>query len=80
MAITLSKEQRKRSIASIKKYFEDNIEEIGDLKATLLLDFCLKEIGPSVYNQAIADAQGYFQDKLSDLDATCYEAEFGYWE
>lgn len=80
MAMTLSDEQRKRSIASIRRYFAENIEEIGDLKASLLLDFYLKEIAPCIYNQAIADAQSYLQDKLSDLDATCYEVEFGYWE
>ena len=61
-------------------YAEENLdEEIGDLKATLFLDFCLREIGPSVYNQAIADAQIYLQERLIDLDGVCKQLEFGYW-
>jgi uncharacterized protein (DUF2164 family) len=80
MAITLSDDARQRLTASIKRYFAENMgEEVGDLKTSLLLDFCLKEIGPSIYNQAIADAQAYFQDKAADLDGTCYEPEFAYW-
>jgi uncharacterized protein (DUF2164 family) len=80
LAIKLTKETEKKLIASIKRYAEENLdEEIGDLKATLFLDFCLREIGPSVYNQAIADAQTYLQERLIDLDGVCKQAEFGYW-
>lgn len=53
---------------------------IGDLKASLLLDFVLKEIGPSVYNQAVADAQARMAEMVDEIDGTCYEPEFGYWE
>lgn len=35
-------------------------EEIGDLQADLLLDYVLGEIGPTVYNRAIADFKGVF--------------------
>ena len=80
MAITLSQETRKRLIASLKRYAAENLdEEIGDLKAGLLLDYCLAEIGPLVYNQAIADAQSYFTDRVADLEGVCHEAEFGFW-
>jgi len=71
---------KQRMIASIKRYSAENMEEeIGELKAELLLDFFLKEIGPSIYNQAIADAQAYFQEKTGDLDGSCFQPEFGYW-
>ncbi len=81
MAIELPKETEKKLIASIKRYFAEEMEdEIGDLKAKLLLDYCLEEIGPSIYNQAITDAQVYMQDKVTDLDVSIYEAEFGYWK
>ncbi len=81
MAIRLHKETEQRLLESIKRYFLEQLEQdIGDLKATLLLDYFVKEIGPSIYNQAIADAQAQLQDKLADLDATCYEPEFGYWK
>ena len=80
MAIKLTNETEKRLIASIKRYAEENLDEdIGDLKASLFLDFCLREIGPSVYNQAIADAQTYLQERLIDLDGVCKQTEFGYW-
>jgi len=80
MTIRLQKETHDQLIASIKRYFAENIEsDIGDLKAAMLLEFCVKEIGPSIYNQAIADAQTYFQDKAAELAGLRYEAEFDYW-
>ena len=70
MAITLSPEHKKQLLASIKRYFVEHLDEdIGDLKAGLLLDYCLKEIGPVIYNKAIADAQAYFQERAVDLEA-----------
>jgi uncharacterized protein (DUF2164 family) len=80
MTIKLKKQIKQKSIESIKRYFKESIgEEIGDLKASLFLDFCLQEICPSVYNQAIADAQSYLNDRVDDLDGTLYEPEFDYW-
>ena len=80
MAITLSPEAKKELLGSIKRYVAENFEEdIGDLKAGMLLDYVLKEIGPSVYNQAIADAQAYFVARTQDLEAVCFEKEFTYW-
>jgi hypothetical protein len=47
MAIKISPETRQRLIASLKRYAAENLdEELGDLKAGLLLDYCLTEIGP----------------------------------
>lgn len=76
-SITLSDPARKQAIASLRAYFTANMdEEIGDLKAGLLLDFILSELGPSVYNQAIADARAFFEERTSDLAAICYRDEF----
>jgi uncharacterized protein (DUF2164 family) len=81
MTIELSQDVQKPLIASIKRFFAEKLDdEIGELKASLLLDFCLREIGPCIYNQAIADAQVFMQDKVADLDSSCYEPEFGYWQ
>ena len=80
MAIRIPPETRKRLVASIKRYAAENLDaEIGDLKAGLLLDYCLQEIGPAVYNQAIADAQSYFTGRVADLEGVCHEAELPYW-
>ena len=80
MAIKLERNAEQRALALIKRYFTENMDdEVGDLKAKLLLDFFLGEIGPIVYNSEIADAQAYFQGQVADLEGSCYEAEFGYW-
>ena len=81
MAIRLPKHAQHQALSSIKRFVLETLEEdIGDLKASLFLDFCLKEIGPSIYNRAVADAQASMQDKIADLDGTCYEPEFAYWK
>lgn len=80
MTIKLQPETQARFIASIKRYFAENLdEEIGELKASLLLEFVLREIGPSVYNRAVADAQARIQDAALELDSACYEPDPGYW-
>ena len=80
MTISLPDDARKQSIASIKRYFAEELDQdIGELKADLLLEFILKEIAPTVYNGAIADAQAYLRDRLADLDGACAAPEFAYW-
>jgi len=80
MPIKLPPETVKQLQASIKRYFSEELEQdIGDLKAGMVLDYVVKEVGPSVYNQAISDAQAYFQERVTDLDGVCFEKEFGYW-
>jgi uncharacterized protein (DUF2164 family) len=81
MPIVLSPDATRQLQASIKRFTAEHLdEEIGDLKAALFLDFCLAEIGAVVYNQAIADAQTYFQARTTDLDSVCYQQEFTYWK
>ncbi len=81
MAIKLNKDAEERLIASLQRYCGENLdEEVGELKARLLLDFCVREIGPSIYNQAILDAQAAMQDKVAEIEHTCYETEFPYWQ
>jgi uncharacterized protein (DUF2164 family) len=76
-ALSLPDGARKQAIAAIQQHFAENMDErIGDLKAGLLLDFVLSEIGPSIYNQAIADARTFFDERSSDLGAICYYDEF----
>lgn len=72
---------KKQAIASIQRYFAENLdEEIGDLKAALVLDYFLAEHGPVIYNQAIADAKQFFDERAADLGALCYHAEFPFWD
>ena len=81
MRVKLSDQRRADLIQAIQRYFREHFnEDIGELKASLLLDFCLREIGPSIYNRAIADAQMHLQEKVTDLDGACFAPEFGYWK
>jgi len=80
MSIELGKDARKEAIASIERYFRENMEEpIGNLAAGALLAFFLEEIGPAIYNRAVADAQERMQARVSELDIEVHEEEFGYW-
>jgi uncharacterized protein (DUF2164 family) len=80
MSIELSTQARAEAIASIQQYFDRNLPEpIGELPAGLLLDFFVQEIGPAIYNKAIADAQARLSLRVADLSGELYEDEFQYW-
>jgi uncharacterized protein (DUF2164 family) len=80
MSMELSKEARADAIASIQQYFERNMPEpIGELPAGLLLNFFVEEVGPAIYNKAIADAQARLAVRVADLSGELYEDEFQYW-
>jgi uncharacterized protein (DUF2164 family) len=80
MTIELTKEARAEAIASIERYFAENMEErIGNIAAGALLGFLLEEIGPSIYNKAVADVQEKLQMRVGELDLEVHEDEFQYW-
>ena len=80
MSIELSKQARAEGVASIQRYFERNMPEpVGELPAGLLLNFFVEEIGPAIYNKAIADAQARLTVRVADLSGELYEEEFQYW-
>jgi uncharacterized protein (DUF2164 family) len=79
-SIELTRQARVDAIASLRRYFEENLPEpIGELPAGLLLNFFLEEVGPVIYNQAVRDAQARLQQRVSDLDGELYADEFTYW-
>lgn len=81
MAVGLDADAEALMLASIRRFFLDELEEdIGDLKAGAVLDFFIREIGPSVYNQAIADAQRAMERAVEDLAGVTYQPEFDYWK
>lgn len=80
MAIELSKDIRKEALASLERYFRENMDDpIGNVAAGVLLGFFLEEIGPAIYNQAVADVQERLQARLADLDYEVHEEPFAYW-
>ena len=80
MTIEINDHNRQGLIASIQRYFQENMDEpIGNIQAAALLNFFIAEIAPSVYNQAIADAQLRLQARIAELDIECHADEFGFW-
>ena len=79
MTIEISKEARTQAVTSIERYFRENMEEkIGNVAAGLL-SFFLEELGPIVYNRAVADMQERLQARIMELDIEVHEEEFQYW-
>lgn len=76
MEIKLNEDRIKLLTEKTQVYFRNEQDEtIGELKAEMLVEFFIKEIGPHIYNQAINDAYAFIQDKLIDLESTLYAPE-----
>jgi uncharacterized protein (DUF2164 family) len=79
MRIRLSDERRLRVLDALKQYYADHFDEpLSDFRAEGLLDFCVAELGPAMYNQGVRDACGALQEKLADLEGEVYEPERPY--
>ena len=80
MTIELSAEQRKEAVASIERYFREHMDEkIGNIAAGGLLGYFLEELGPVVYNRAVADVQERLQARVAEVDIEVHADEFAYW-
>ena len=80
MTIELPDASRQTAVASIQRYFQENMDEpIGNITAGALLAFFIEEIGPLVYNKAVADVQQRLQARIMEVDLEVYEDEFPYW-
>lgn len=81
MTVKLNSETQEYLLGSIRRFFLEELDsDIGDLKAGLVLDFFVNEVAPSVYNQAIADAQSTLEQSVADLSGVRFEPEFDYWK
>ena len=85
MEIELTKEDRALAIASLERYFKEHFAEqfeqrLGNIQAGALLNFFLEEVGPCVYNQAVAEVQDRLQLRVSEVDIECHADAFGYWQ
>ncbi len=81
MTIELPKDIRAQAVASIERYFRENMDEpIGNVAACGLLNYFLEEIGPVVYNQAVADVQERLQARVLEVDLEVHEEPFEYWK
>jgi uncharacterized protein (DUF2164 family) len=76
MRIRLSDDRRASLVEAIKRYFDEEFDDaVSDFRASGLLDFFIRELGPAVYNQGVRDACGYLQQKLNDIEGEVYEPE-----
>ncbi len=76
MRIKLDEERKAEISRALMGYFSAEFDEqLSEFRARELVDFMLRQIGPSQYNQAIQDARKYMSDKLDDLDTEFFEPE-----
>jgi len=80
MTIELTKQDREQAILSIQRYFQENLDtHLGNVAAGGLLSFFTDEVGPSIYNKGVRDAQERIQACAAELDFEVHEEEFSYW-
>ena len=80
MGVEIPKQARADAVASIERYFQDQLEQrIGNIAASALLGFFLEEVGPLVYNQAVADVQERLLQRVEELDIELHQVAFAYW-
>jgi len=67
-AIIVPQEKREEMLTAIKQYYsEAQGEEIGDLRAILLLDFVTEYLAPEFYNQGVSDACQFMNEMVEDV-------------
>ena len=76
MRIKLSDERKSALLAILTDFYSEYFDEnLSVYRAESLLNFFIKQLGPPIYNQAIADARAFIIEKLEDLDVEYYEPE-----
>lgn len=81
MPIALTKDQETQIVASLQRYFREELDqEISTMRSRFLLEYIMDEIAPIAYNRAIKDAEAYFRAKLEDLPGSCFAPEFNHSE
>lgn len=74
--IALSDERKKKILLLLEGfYLQEFDQELSSFQAERLLEFFVRNLGPSLYNQAIADARAAMQEKIDDLDSEFYWPE-----
>jgi uncharacterized protein (DUF2164 family) len=80
MPIELTKQSKAEALASLERYFSEVMDQrIGNIAAGALLNYFMEEVGPVIYNQAVADVQERLALRVQELDIEIHEDEFPYW-
>lgn len=74
--IELAQERRDALVAHLQTLFSTEFDEdLSVFRAGEVVDLMLKTLGPTVYNQAVADVRAHLQVKLDDLDGEVHIEE-----
>ena len=74
--IELPKETREALAKALSRYLKDELDvEVKGFDAVFLADFAVEALGPSIYNQALADAQALLARKLEEMGEALYQLE-----
>jgi uncharacterized protein (DUF2164 family) len=66
--IKIEKSVKDEMILLIKNYFDkERNEDLGDLAASMILDFIIDKLAPEFYNQGVHDSYKYMSDRIEDL-------------
>lgn len=66
--VKLAKEKREDLIREIRHYFyTERGEELGELAASLMLDFIQEKLAPEFYNQGVYDSYKYMTERVEDI-------------
>lgn len=76
MRIKLSDERKEAIANELMVFFQSEFdEEISEFRALEIVDFMLRKIGPSQYNQAVSDVRKFMTEKIEDLDVEFSEPD-----
>ncbi|MWC27566.1 DUF2164 domain-containing protein [Paenibacillus sp. MMS18-CY102] len=76
IVIKLPKEDRSEIVKQVQSFFEEERSEtIGEIAAEMLIDRMIQELGPYIYNRAVADARAMFAEKFNQIDDELYALE-----
>lgn len=66
--LDLSKQQKEEMKQKVQDYFfRERDEELGDLSASIMVDFIISELGEVIYNKGIEDAHRYMSERVEEL-------------
>ncbi|MCF7857763.1 MAG: DUF2164 domain-containing protein [Candidatus Cloacimonetes bacterium] len=66
--IQLTRDQKEKLTREIIEFFYNKREEeIGELAATLILDFITDKVAPVYYNEGVKDSIKYISERVEDM-------------
>ncbi|MBN2625875.1 MAG: DUF2164 family protein [Spirochaetales bacterium] len=68
-ALELDRDRKKALVDGLIAYIDDEWEqEIGLLKAELLLDFLTDNMGKELYNRGVTDSRKFVMKRMEDME------------